>query len=201
MTDPARIKYLVERYPRLQGLRLVPLGILFLFVALWRDGQLRWLPGADGDGPYRWFMGGLAVAIASSYGIAAFYRHRYGMVTTRPFAGGGPQMMAIATLIFASLVLQDIYRWRVSVPLIVVGAVLGYVGVADGRRRQHYLWIAGACVALANIGDFGVLARTQHVMRDLLIAGSLLVAGIGDHLLLRRLMEPSQPAPHAERSV
>ena len=201
MTDPARIKYLVEHYPRLQGLRLVPLGILFLFVALWRDGQLRWLPGTEGDGANHWFMGALAVAIAASYGFGAYYRHRYGAVTVRPFAGGGPQMMGIAALIFASLLLQDIYRWHVSLPLIVVAAILGYVGIVQGRRRQHYVWIAGACLILANIGDFGIPARTQHVMRDLLIAGSLLVAGIGDHLLLRRLMDPPTTITHVERPV
>src|SRR5688500_4530199 len=107
MIDPARVRYLVEHYPRLQGLRLVPLGLLFVGVALWHDGQLTWLPGSTGDGAARWFLGGLILAIAASYGVAAYYRSQFGSIQLGPFQSGGLRMLGVGAVIFVALVLQD----------------------------------------------------------------------------------------------
>lgn len=201
MTDPARVRYLVEHYPRLQGLRLIPLGLLFLGLALWHDGQLAWLPGSAGDGAVRWFLGGLILAIASSYGIAAYYRNRFGSIQLGPFQTGGLRLLATGVVIFVSLVLQDAFKWRFSLPLFIVGGVLAYVGVVQRRMRQHYLWIAVACLLLANIADFGVPPRTRQVMFDLLIAGGLFVAGIGDHFVLLKVLHPPDPEVHVNTAV
>lgn len=201
MHDPSRVRYLVEHYPQLQGLRLIPLAVLFVFVALWHDGQLRWLPASSGDGASRWFLIALGVAIASSYGIAAYYRHRFGMIQLGPFQTGGPRIVAFGAVIILSLVLQDAFRWPISVPLIVVGALLAYIGIVQNHLRQHYLWIGLACVFFANIADFGVPARTKQVMFDLLIAGGLFVAGIGDHLVLRKVLHPPDQRTHVKTTV
>jgi hypothetical protein len=180
---------------------LVPLGLLFVAVALWHDRQLGWLPGTAGDSAARWFLGGLAVAVAASYGIGAYYRHQFGSIQFGAFQAGGPRVLAIGAVIFVSLVLQDAFKWPVSLPLVVVGAVLAYVGVVQGRMRRHYLWIAVACLMFANVASFGVPARTQQVMFDLLIAGGLLVAGIGDHLVLLKVLNPPDPRPHVNAPV
>lgn len=201
MTDPARVRYLVENYPRLQGLRLIPLAFLFLGVALWHDGQLGWLPGTAGDGASRWFLVGLALAIAASYGIGAYYRARFGSIELGPFQSGGLRITAMGLLVLGSLALQDAFRWPFSVPLFVVGALLAYVGVVQRRMRQHYLWIAAACLLMANIADFGVPPRTRQVMFDLLIAGGLFVAGVGDHLVLLKVLHPPDPRTHVNTAV
>lgn len=201
MTDPARVRYLVEHYPRLRGLRLIPLAILFIGVALWHDGQLRWLPGSAGDGAARWFLGGLFLAIAASYGIAAYYRSRFGSIQLGPFQAGGLRMLAIGVAIFVSLVLQDAFKWSFSLPLLVVGVLLAYVGVVQRGMRQHYLWIAVACLLIANVADFGVPPRTRQVMFDLLIAAGLFIAGIGDHLVLLKVLHPPDTKAHVNSPV
>ena len=201
MTDPARVRYLVEHYPRLQGLRLIPLGFLFVGVALWHDGQLTWLPGSAGDGAARWFLAGLFLAIAASYGIAAYYRNRFGSIQLGPFQAGGLRMLGGGAVIFVALVLQDAFRWSFSLPLLVVGTLLAYVGVVQRRMRQHYLWIAVACLLVANVADFGVPPRTRQVMFDLLIAGGLFVAGIGDHLVLLKVLHPPETKVHVNTAV
>ena len=194
MSDPARIRYLVEHYPQLQGLRLVPLGLVFLAVALWHEGQLWWLPGTADGGIRMWFLGALAFAVLASYGIGAYYRHRFGELALAPYRSGGPHLLANAVVIFVSLVLQDAFNWSVSLPLIVVGILLARVGVTEPRMRGHYLAIAVACFIMANIANVGVAVRTQRVMLDLLIAGGLLVAGIGDHLVLKHMLRrPERP--------
>jgi hypothetical protein len=201
MTDPARVRYLIQHYPQLQGLRLIPLGFLFVTVALWHDGQLRWLPGSTGDGATRWFIAGLAVAIAASYGIGVYYRERFGAVQLGPFQTGGLRITVVGAVILVSLALQDAFKWPFSVPLLVVGALLAYIGVVQRRMRQYYLWIAAACLVMANIADFGVPPQTRQVMLDLLIAGGLFVAGIGDHLVLRKALHPPEPSAHVHTAV
>jgi hypothetical protein len=201
MHDPARVRYLVEHYPQLQGLRLIPLAVLFVFVALWHDGQLRWLPGSSGDGATRWFLVALGIAIAVSYGVAAYYRARYGAIQVSPFQTGGPRVLLFGAIVIVSFVLQDAFRWPISVPLLVVGALLSYIGIVQHRLRQHYIWIGFACVFFANIADFGVPPRTKQVMFDLLIAGGLFVAGIGDHLVLRKVLHPPDARTHVNTTV
>lgn len=201
MTDPARVRYLVEHYPQLQGLRLVPLGLVFVGVAAWHDGQLRWLPGSEAGGVTNWFLASLGVAVLASYIVGAYYRRLFGCVQLRPFQTGGPRLLAMAALVGVSLVVQDVFKWPVSLPLVVVGGMLAYIGVAQRRLRQHYLWIAAACVFLANVGSFGVPPRTQQVMFDLLIAGGLIVAGVGDHMVLLKVLHPQDGEGYVDSTV
>lgn len=201
MSDPARVRYLIQHYPQLQGLRLVPLGLVFVAIALWHDGQLAWLPGTDEGGIRFWLLGALAIAVVVSYAIGAYYRRLFGTLTFAPFQSGGPRIAAIGAVLFGSFVLQDTFRWSLSLPLVVVGIVLAYIGVTQRLMRGHYIGIAVACLVMANIDAFGVPARTQRIMLDLLIAGGLLVGGIGDHLVLMRSLYPRHRPGYAQTPV
>lgn len=201
MTDPSRVRFIVEHYPQLQGLRLVPLGLVFYAVAAWHAGWLHWLPGVQDGNATGWFLGGLAFAIAVSYVIRGYYERMLGGIQFRPFRSGGPRMLAIGSVVVVSMILQDQFRWAVSVPLIVLGVVLGYVGVMQRRVRQHYLWIAAACLLMANIGAFGLTARTQQIMLDLLIACGLILAGVGDHFVLMSVLHPPGESTYVDAPV
>jgi hypothetical protein len=201
MTDPARVRYLINHYPQIQGLRLVPLGLLFLAIALWHQGQLSWLPGSANGGIRLWFLAAAAAAVLASYRIRVYYRDVFGAVALAPYRSGGPRVLGVALVIFASLVLQDIFRWSLSLPLIVAAAWLAFVGVAEGGLRKHYLGIAAACVLMANVAAADLSLRTQQVLFDLLLAGGLLVAGIGDHLVLRKLLRAPARETYVESAV
>src|SRR5688572_7265615 len=100
MHDLQRLRYVTERYEHLQGLRLVPMGIPFLFSALWRDGELTWVPGIDGSGARMWFLALVALAVGLSFIAKTYYQRRFGIV--RPAINA---MAALAASVFASLLI------------------------------------------------------------------------------------------------
>jgi hypothetical protein len=198
MSDSLPVRQSPEHYMGSQGLGLVPLGVVFVGVGLWHDGQLAWLPGAAHGRIQLWLLGALGIAVLASQAISAYYRRLGRMPAFHAYHGSAGQMVVTAILIVASLLLQDAFRWPISLPLVVIGAVLAYLGIASQPVRGHYIGIAVSCLIMANIASFGVPVRTQQVMLDLLIAGGLFTAGIGDHLLLLRLLDRQITSPPAE---
>lgn len=188
MTDLRRLRYVTERFPHLQGLRFVPLGIPFLISALWRDGYLEWVPGTTGAGARLWFLALLALAVGCSFLAKAHYQRLFGDVTPAINV-----TTALAASVFAGLLLVAVALQNdtvVSVPALVVALALGYVAVAGGQLRWHYIAVAGLVAVFAMLGLVGVPAQTRSVLFDLLIAIGFVVIGIGDHLLLRRTLVP-----------
>ena len=201
MPDPAHVRYVVEHYPQLQGLRLVPLGLVFLATAAWRAGHLGWLPGTSNGGIRLWFLAALGLAIALSYMASAYYRRLFGELSLAPYRSGGPRLLAFGSAVFLSLVLQDALRLPFSLPLLVVGILTAYVGLNGGGLRQHYLVIAVACGLVASPLGGSLLMRTHPFTRDLLLAGGLLVAGIGDHLVLQRILRAPGRRAYVDTAV
>src|SRR5262245_15779388 len=75
-----RVWYVTSRYPQLQGLRLVPLAVVFLLSACWRAGLLR-LPGDHTHyGPEVWFSSGVAIAVMLAYLARAWYARHVGAI-------------------------------------------------------------------------------------------------------------------------
>jgi hypothetical protein len=60
--------------------------------------------------------------------------------------------------------------------------------VADGLRR-HYLVIAVACLVFAFAPLMRVPPAARNVALDLLIGMGLIVAGVGDHMALQRVLQ------------
>jgi hypothetical protein len=190
MHDLQRLRFVTERYPHLQGLRLIPLGLPFLVSAAWRDGQLAWVPGTHGPGAGFWFFGLMIAALSLSVALGRYYRRRFGSVQPARQATGALLGLLFLALFFGSLWTQDLLSPKLSLPAIVIGTALGYVGVAGGQLRTHYIALAALCLCFATLGSFGVPLHARDVLLDDLIGIGLIVIGVGDHLLLRRTLEP-----------
>jgi hypothetical protein len=201
VTDAAKLRFITEHYARLQGLRLIPLGILFLCLAAWRGGLLPALPTYDSDVAARWFVGGLVGAVGAAYATGAWYARRFGTVEPHRFRTGGPSLLANAAIVGSLMVLHDFLRPPVSLPMLYVGVVCAYTGVVQGGVRKHYLLIAAACVVFAFIQRFHVDHETGRTLLNLLVGSGLVVAGIGDHLLLRRTLRPPSRQAYVDTTV
>ena len=184
-----RLRYVTERYEQLQGLRLVPLGIPFLVSSVWRSGQLAWIPWTSGAGARIWFVTLVAAAVVLSIATKTYYGRRFGDVQSAvtmkaPMAG----FVFIGLFIVSASRQPDVQT--VSIPAVILALGLGYVGTAGGLLRSHYLAVA-ACVAIfAVLGMLGIPFHTRDVLWDQLSGMAFIVIGVGDHLLLRRMLAP-----------
>jgi hypothetical protein len=199
VTDPTTVRYVTAHYAQLQGLRLVPLGVVFLGMAAWRDGLA--LPFVDPAWAPRIAALALIAALLAGLAIGAGYRRRFGAVQPLNAFAGAPALMAAVVIALALGAVQDLIPWGVSLPLAFVGAVLAYTGLVHNGLRKHYLWVAVPCLLLANARTFGIPVDTLSVMLDLLIGGGLLVAGIGDHMVLRRVLTPPSAEAYADATL
>ena len=183
MLDVSRTRYLTEHYADLQGLRLIPLAVLFLASAAWRVAAWSWLTWRPVWGS-RWFATGLVLALASSAAIGTVYRSRLGTVSPRR------RTSAIATWVVfgvgVSLLQETARPWPVSLPFLFTDCVLAYVGCAGRGLRRHYLAVAIACLLFALTPLWSVPMAARRLALDLLIGFGLLVAGVGDHVVLQQ---------------
>ena len=188
MTDLRRLRYVTERFPHLQGLRFVPLGIPFLISALWRGGYLDWVPWTTGAGARFWFLALFVAALGCSSIAKAHYRRQFGDVTPAINVTAVLAASVFAGLLIVAAALQG--DTVVSIPALVVALGLGYVGVAGGELRWHYVLVAALVALFGTLRLVGLPLETRSVMFDLLAAVGFVVIGIGDHLLLRRTLAP-----------
>ena len=97
----------------------------------------------------------------------------------------------IVFLAFVLLVaIQDTVAWRFPLPLVFLGAMLIVLGLAAAGLRNHYIAIAVAFMAWPSLAIVGVSLPVQQVLLDLLIGLGLIGGGVGDHLILRHLLQP-----------
>jgi hypothetical protein len=188
MTELDQMRYVTAHYAHLQGLRIVPLGVPFLVSAMWRAGWLHWWPATQGFGATGWFVLMLAAAVGMSYPIEAWYRAQFGDV--RPLAGrGGAATLVLSFVVFLALGwLQESAGWTISAPLLFVGAALFRLALIQKGLRKHYLLPACACVAFALWHSPHASSSAMAIGRDLCIGLGLIVAGLGDDRVLRRLL-------------
>lgn len=190
--DLRRIRYVTEHYRQLQGLRLLPLSAPFLVSLLWR---LAGPPVTPLLQPAGW---GLLVAasLGASLAVGRYYTRRFGSAPPLwPVWGAGAATLLGAAA--ALLCLEWLQEWRplpVSFPMLFLAIVFARVGLAGGRARVHYLWIAIACGAFALLAPLGAPLAVRAGAFDLLVGGSLIVAAIGDDRVLRRAIGPRLPA-------
>jgi hypothetical protein len=185
-----RLFYVTSRYPQLQGARLIPLSLVFLASAWWRAGGIH-LPGDHlPRGPEAWFFAGLGAAIVASYLIGRWYTHSLGSIGQHPTRSGALPILTTCVLVAFAVWVQDAFAWRVSLPAIVVGAVLLATGLAHHRFRVHYVAAATVLLAYSALQLFGVGPSTLDATFDAVIGIVLLIAGVGDHLLLTRTLHP-----------
>jgi hypothetical protein len=197
MTDLNHVGYVTAHYAQLQGLRLVPLGVPFLVSALWRGGWLPWWPSAEGAEAGSWFVLMLAAAVLVSYRIGASYHARFGAVQPLPGRSGAATLILSFVAFMALGWLQHQSGWQVSLPLMFGGVALFRLGLAAGALRKHYLVLACVCLLFALLRLTALSPRTLAVAHDLLIGVGLIVAGIGDDRVLRRVLRPPDSDEYA----
>jgi hypothetical protein len=193
MHDLKRLRFVTERYPHLQGLRLVPLGIPFLLSALWRNGQLPSVPGTAGHGAGYWFVGLIVIALVASSLVGRYYSRHFGSVEPERAKSDLLAAVGFLAIFFAAVWTQDQLASGPSIPALVIAIALGYVGVSGGGFRAHYLAVAILTLLFATLGPLGVPMQIREVLLDHLIGFGVIFVGIGDHLLLRGTL---QPVPH-----
>jgi hypothetical protein len=185
-----RLRYVTERYDQLQGLRLVPVGIPFLLSAAWRDGRLTWVPWTGGAGVRIWFAVLVTCSVALSLRARTYYERRFGDVRSAATIKTPLAAFVFTGLFILSASLHPEGHTGVSVPALILALGLGYVGMAGGLMRPHYLVIATCVAGVALLGLLGVPHHTRDVLWDQLIGMGFVVIGVGDHLLLRRTLVP-----------
>ncbi len=188
MNDPRRMHYVTEHYHQLQGLRLLPLGAAVLLSVPAGHGAA-WF----GLSPAAMCLLLLAAAVVASFPIARYYERQYGRARFPWWPAGTGTLLASAAAVLGLAWLQDVRPVPVSLPLLFVSVVLARVGLAAGRLRVHYLWIAAVFAAAAILPLAGVPPALRGVTFDCLVGGALIVAALGDHRVLRRVMTIPTP--------
>jgi hypothetical protein len=185
-----RVRYVTSRYRQLQGARLIPLSLVFLASAWWRAGGLH-LPGDHlRYGAQAWFFGGLAAAIVVSYGIRRWYMRSLGAVGQHAAHSGAVPILGTCALVALAVWLQGVLQWRLSLPPVAVAAVLLVTGLAHRRFRVHYVAAGAVLLVFSALPLIGVGPSAVDATFDAVIGIVLLIAGIGDHLLLTRTLHP-----------
>jgi hypothetical protein len=98
--------------------------------------------------------------------------------------------LAFLAALVMSLWMQSEATPPVSIPIIVIGVGLAYVGTVGGRVRRAYLVLGALCLIYATLGALNVAFHLRDVLLDGLIGAGLIAAGITDHLLLANTLEP-----------
>jgi membrane associated rhomboid family serine protease len=202
--DLERVRYVTENYERLQGLKVVPGGVvLLLFAGL---TFLRFdLPGMTAREEGALFgvlfllggISGILVATVVGWVIGQRYERRYGKVRRSPPGRRTVFLLALGTVAFwMAYILDTALRPPVYLPWLVIGAAGLVFWWPERRFRAHYLVAAAAFVVVGLLPLVGVLPRGFASEPGLLLAlGGVCAVAVGvlDHLLLvgtmRRLPE------------
>jgi hypothetical protein len=196
-----KIRFVTANYAQLQGLRLIPIGLFLMLTAFDVLGVFDRQGQSAADRAQALTRMGLLAWLAIGAALAAplYYRYRYGAVE------GFDRRRRdrwITAAVFGFFVLSRVDRnldWPVSLSLMLVSVSLFVTALNEHWVRPYYpvlaaMWLLAACWPM--LGGSPPGAR-------LALCGlgglTLVVIGIGDHLLLSRtLATPPSPgdAPH-----
>lgn len=193
LVEISRLRYVTERYPHMQGLRVVLLSLPLFGSGTWRAGWLSGVPGLT-DRPRAWWWATLAVAVAVSYPIRAWYRRRWGLPALKLMRTGAVTLVASFAGILILVAFQPDH-WVMSMPALFLGLTLIGLGAAERGFRWHYLIIGALWVGYSQLSRFGVSEHIQDVSLDYLIGLGFLVGGLGDHWALTRTLERQGEKP------
>lgn len=200
MRDLERVRYVTANYERLQGLKVVPSGVVLLLLSALT--LLRFdLPGMapEEEGALfgvLFFLGGIfGILVATVLGwiVGGWYERRYGKVRRSPPGRRAVALLVVGTVAFwAAYTLDATLRPPVYLPCLVIGATGTVFWWPERRFRAHYLLAATAFVVVGLLPLFGVLPRGFASEPDLLLALaglSAVAVGVLDHLLLTKTMK------------
>jgi hypothetical protein len=192
-TQLDRLRYVAGHFRDLQGLSLVPFGLIFLVPGFLPDG---W--GQQGE-TWRWLM--IAGALLLSWLATIYYQRVVGRSWPALRTAGSYLWMAImicGALLFGYFA-APWFDSRLNPPvsvtaLVIAGLLLIPFVSARGRYRHHYLFLALLYVAVALL-PLTRLVTSAQLVNDPLLFGLLyglpwIVGGLGDHIFLMRSLKP-----------
>lgn len=199
MRDPNTIRFLTSNYPLLQGLRLIPVGIVTLVLTAWANTDRT----ASQDGAFLLWC--YLIAIGGYFLTGRYYQHTYGAVrATRRRLALYLGIVAIASgLAMLTFWLDERYEGPVS----FFGLFFAFGLMADylcltWPVRGRYLWIhpvfAGVVLVLSLLpllgasGWWTLLGMHNAALAILLLISLfMLIDGWYTHRLLTRLLGPA----------
>lgn len=178
------------RYASLQGLRLVPLAILFLISAANRVAAGARLPHLNALRV--WWFAGFAIALVLSVPIRRAYGRRFGhgLMWSSRTAWLTFLVIPVATGLAAAGRIRSPQQLPI-VPSVISVLLLGHAYRLEGRR-PYFLPLAALWILFTGLPRVTVDPQIHALARDLLIGLSLTVAGVGDHRLLCRTFAASR---------
>ena len=196
MQDIDRYRTIVRSYSGLQGLRIIPLGLLFLIFPL----QLLDLPLLGAQGNCTITLPLFVVAIGSWFWIGKYYEKTYGKV--EPLVDHRKQTATIViTLIafIAVIVLENVlFRNHLGPPFnlmeFAAASAALYAGIKT-RRWYYTLWggligVASFLPLILGVGIGDAVFGDGGVVFDILFGLTIIMVGVLDHLRLARYFHP-----------
>ncbi len=199
--DLERVRYVTQNYERLQGLKVLPVGVLMLLISALTLLQVD-LPGMTPEeegtlfGVLLLFGGlfGILVAMLIGWVIGDFYERRYGKAQRLPLSRRTMWLVASGVVAFWVAHMTDVVlQAPVYLPYLVLGVADVLFWWPERRFRAHYLVAAAAFVVVGFLPLTGVLSENYaEALRllFLLLGVSTIAIGICDHLILRRTLLP-----------
>ena len=190
MLQHERLRFVTANFYQLQGLRLIPLGIFLILMGLDTHEKLRWLSPI---GNSRLMLPTFVAMILGMAAATAYYRRHYGDVAQN---GRGKRNSLIALAILVFIVLTNFVDKPFDLPvwtgaLFLCGCLVATVR-ADGWIRGHYLLPAAAWFVLGFPKVLPVPISWVGVIVFGVAGLTLIVCGIGDHLLITRTLVRTQ---------
>lgn len=199
MEDLKRVRYVAANFYSLQGLKLVPLGLLYLWWAA-KEGEWIEVPGWLND-----FISafGYSLAFGLYWLIQVYYTRNYGRVLPKR---GVPRtardwlvMFAMIALVMAMVGTFVIDRvWHPPVLLFGLELAAAMLIIFWPRRAYvpHNIALAVVIAGLSLLplveGVSSSPALRPPVMLFLVLGLQLFVGGIFDHLMLVRSLKPAR---------
>jgi len=183
-----KIRFVTANYHQLQGLRLIPLGLLLVLLGTLPIGLPPPALGADRARYLTWIGFAFMLLVALAVLAPVIYRRRYGSVD--PIARGWRNAWITAAVVGFLVLgrLDRLVQWPVSMRLLLVSASLFITVWHDGRIRAHYLVPAVAWLVVSFLPTLNMSPAATKLTVLGLGGLTLIVCGIGDHLLLTRTL-------------
>jgi hypothetical protein len=187
-----KTRFLVQYYGSLQGLLVMPAGLLLLFTSVAQ--QLGWLRQGD----MSWALIGALIVCLVCLGIWRYYARRFGRITAgtrnamKALFGLVSVVFLVAFLWALSIDLKRPDGWSPSLGLVVLGAWFLVIPLFSQGQRRHY-YVIGACTAIIALLPLAGIPRVQLLGTRgnwalAMMGAGLTIGGIFDHRLLRRLL-------------
>ena len=203
MQDLDHYRNAVRDYPALQGLRIIPIGLLFLIFPL----QNLNLPVLGRQGNCTVTLPLLLAAIVCWFWIGRYYEKNFGRVEALVDRGRRSVTAPIVLFVFIAAVIVEIvlFRNHLALPFSLIELLVAVAALYAGiKTRRWYHSLAGVLLGMAaflplipgaGVGDpiFGEFGIIFNVLYGL----SIVFVGVLDHLRLLSYFQPKGADSHA----